>query len=484
MGLHRSHYRIAAITCGLALGFTMVTACQALSPGNVVVDTINAADPAPANPVSHDPDKPSPDKTVPDKASPGQASPTANNRATPIANDATEQRIRRIRMGDLTVNVVDGDGKPVANAAIDVTQVQHGFPFGLALNSEMFDPQAADINPTDRDRYMQLTTELFNAAVPENALKWMMNEHQQGIVSYGEADRMVTWAQKNRLSMRGHTIFWEDEKWNQDWVKALKPKELRQAMTTRAEDVCRRYRGKIDEFDVFNEALHGDFYRQRLGDGIFAELFKTCQKANPNVKLYVNDYGILESTKAGEYVKQIRDWQAKGAVVAGIGVQAHLEVQDRPSVAAMERSLDQLAQLKLPIKLTEVSIEADSDAAQAEKMTEFLRMGFSHPAVEGIIFWGFWEGNQWLKRAALYRQDWSIKPAGEVYRDLVYRQWWSQEKLTSDAQGRAQTRVFYGRYTLTVRHSDWQTGDRQTVQTFVIDPLPRSGKTVTVKLAK
>jgi endo-1,4-beta-xylanase len=391
--------------------------------------------------------------------------------------ETSEQRIRQVRMGDLNVKVLDAKGQPVNDATIKIEQTKHAFLFGVALHTEIFDPENPDYLESDRENYQRIAKELFNSAVHENALKWIVNEYERGKPTYKDADRILAWTQENGLKMRGHTIYWESHEWTQAWVKALPVKEMRQVVAERAKDVCTRYRGKIDEFDVFNEALHDDFYRTTFGQQIFADMFQVCQKANPQARLFVNDYGVIEANSVPAYVKQIQEWTKRGAKVAGIGVQAHLEYQDKPTPEKVQASLDGLATLKLPIKITEFTSQAKTDEEQTQKMEDFMRVAFAHPAVESILFWGFWDGNHVHANAGLYRQDWSEKPAGKRYRELVYGQWWTNETLQSNAQGQAKTRVFYGEHTVSVKQ-----GDRETVQTFVIKPTEKSGKTITVKL--
>jgi endo-1,4-beta-xylanase len=402
--------------------------------------------------------------------------PPLTRKLDPTKMDATDRRIQQNRMGNVQIKVVDAAGKPIANAAVQLTQTRHHFPFGVALSTDIF---ASDSNASEADRrqYRQMAGELFNAAVHENALKWLENEPKQGEVSYVDADAIWDWTQQNKMTMRGHTLFWEVEKFNQDWVKKLKPNALGKVMQARVEDVCGRYKGRIDEFDVFNEVLHGDFYRKRMGDRVFADMFKACHEVNPNVKLYTNDFAILEGDKASAYVQQITKLKQQGAPIGGIGIQAHLEAHDKPTPASMEKTLDRLGEFGLPIKITELSIQADDEETQATKLRDFLRTTFAHQAVEGVMLWGFWEGNQFLKSAALYRQDWTEKPAGKMYRDLVFGEWWTQESLQTNTTGNTKTRAFYGNYEVKVK-----VADRTKVISFVLTPEEKAGKTVTVKL--
>jgi hypothetical protein len=60
--------------------------------------------------------------------------------------------------------------------------------------------------------------------------------------------------------------------------------------------------------------------------------------------------------------------------------------------------------------------------------------------------WGFWAGQHWLADAALYRQDWSLKPNGRVWRDLVLKTWWTNAVGQTSRDGVFQTRGFLGEY--------------------------------------
>jgi hypothetical protein len=81
-----------------------------------------------------------------------------------------------------------------------------------------------------------------------------------------------------------------------------------------------------------------------------------------------------------------------------------------------------------------------------------MTITFSHPAVKSFLFWGFWQGAHWLPDGALYDLDWNIRPHGEVYKDLVFNQWWTKDTTcTTDSAGAASFEGFLGtyRYTLT-----------------------------------
>ena len=84
--------------------------------------------------------------------------------------------------------------------------------------------------------------------------------------------------------------------------------------------------------------------------------------------------------------------------------------------------------------------------------------------------WGFWEGAHWRPRGAMMRRDWSLKPNGEVYKDLVFKRWWTNADGKTGAQGTFAARGFLGDYEIAVKSG----GKSKTVRTS----LPKDGTRV------
>ncbi|MBT4823460.1 MAG: hypothetical protein HON70_47600 [Lentisphaerae bacterium] len=92
--------------------------------------------------------------------------------------------------------------------------------------------------------------------------------------------------------------------------------------------------------------------------------------------------------------------------------------------------------------------------------------------------WGFWERQIWIRNTALWGKDWSIKPSGQAFVDLMSRDWTTSETAATGADGVATIRGFLGEYALSVRVGDAppiQTGtslSRQGGETVVRLPAP------------
>ncbi|MFO8006321.1 MAG: endo-1,4-beta-xylanase [Candidatus Brocadiia bacterium] len=353
-------------------------------------------------------------------------------------DDAVARAIEQHRKGQIVVHALPG-------TRVKVTQQEHEFWFGTAISARAFRPR---FDQEDRRRYLDIVKENFNCAVHENALKWYHTERRRGRVSYEAADRMLAWCEESGIAMRGHCLFWAVDKYVQNWVKELADDELGEAVRRRATEVTSRYRGRIVEYDVNNEMVHGDFYAERLGPEIRVRMFQWAAEGDPGATLYVNDYKILSGEDVEEYARQIEWLIEQGAPVGGIGCQGHFwGPMDAEQVHA---SLDRLAEFGLPIRVTEFDLGTEDEQLKAQRLVEFYRTCFAHPAVTGVLMWGFWEGAHWRPEAALWKKDFSPTPAARAYRRLVFDKWWTRWEGETGPDGLCTVPAFHGRHLVEV----------------------------------
>jgi endo-1,4-beta-xylanase len=366
----------------------------------------------------------------------------------------TSAAIRQHRMGTLLIQAAPG-------AEVAVEQVRHEFWFGAALANQAFNGRMDTATAT---RYKEVFLRDFNSAVTENALKWHSMESERGRVDYSVVDAMLAWTDEHGIPLRGHNIFWGIPNRVQPWLKELDDATLRQTLKARALDVGRRYRGRFAEYDLNNEMLHANYYEERLGPEITRAMADWVREGDPDAVLYLNDYDILTGRRLDDFVAHVRRFVEQGVSFDGIGVQGHLH-GDSFDPAQLKRALDRLAEFKMPIRVTEFNFPGQrskyygqrgatlSDAEEqfkARALVDYYRICFAHPAVDGILMWGFWEGANWIPVSSLYRRDWTPTPAADAYRDLVYREWWTRFRGRTGTDGRCVVPAFYGRHQVTV----------------------------------
>jgi GH35 family endo-1,4-beta-xylanase len=371
-----------------------------------------------------------------------------------------DEAIRQHRMGTLVIQTAPG-------AEVRVEQLRHEFWFGAALANQFF---GARSDSESAAKYKRVFLENFNAAVTENALKWHSMETRQGEADYSVVDAMLAWTREQGIPLRGHNVFWGIPNRVQPWLKTMDDDTLRATLKARAQEIARRYRGQFAEYDLNNEMLHGNYYEERLGASITRQMADWMRQEDPQAVLYLNDYDILTGRRLDDYLVHIRKFLGQGVPIGGIGVQGHLH-GDTFDPVALQNALDRLAQFKLPIRVTEFNfpgqrskyygqrgarLSDEEEAAKAKALADYYRICFAHPAVDGILMWGFWEGANWIAVSSLYRRDWSSTPAALAYRDLVFKEWWTTWRGQADAQGHCEVRAFFGRHRVTL-------GGRETI---------------------
>jgi GH35 family endo-1,4-beta-xylanase len=372
--------------------------------------------------------------------------------AAPPAADL-DAAIEKHRKGTLVIRAAPG-------AKISVEQLKHDFWFGATLPGHIFTGKA---NPETAAKFKEVFLDLFNAGVIESAFKWHDMERERGKVDYSVVDAMLSWSAKEQLPLRGHCIFWGVPNRVQPWVKDLDDENLRLALSRRGRSVAARYRNEFAEYDLNNEMIHANYYEQRLGPGITKDMALWVKDGDPKAKLYVNDYDITTGKRLDDYARDIKRLLEMGVPLAGIGVQGHLH-GDTFDPAALQHSLDTLAQFKLPIRITEfnfpgqrskvygkrdLTLTDEEEQAKAVALKQFFQICFAHPSVTGIMMWGFWEGANWIPQSSLFKRDWTPLPAAAAYRQLVKEEWWTRWNGAASKSGSATVKAFYGTHRIT-----------------------------------
>jgi endo-1,4-beta-xylanase len=358
------------------------------------------------------------------------------------------QRIDAIRKADLRVRVIDGTGRPLAGVTVRAKMTRHEFGFGSAVAADGIFSQAPDSHA-----YREVIRTWFNKVVLENDLKWPNWESNRN-----RALNALAWLRENGIhSIRGHTLVWPGWSRMPADVQRLSgdPERLRARVLDHIGEQLDATRGQLVEWDVLNEPYTNTDLQRILGEEEMAAWFRKARQHDPGALLYINDYSILTNggTDAAhqnhyfETIGKLIDW---GAPLDGIGMQGHFGTQ----FTAPERLwqiLDRYAVYGKRIQVTEFDIDTEDEEAQAAYTRDFLTAVFAHPSIDGFMMWGFWEARHWRPRAAMFRRDWSIKPNGYAFYDLVHREWSTDETGVTNSEGEWVVRGFKGRYDIEVR---------------------------------
>ena len=354
------------------------------------------------------------------------------------------ERIDRIRKADLTVSVVDADAHPVPNARVRVRLERHAFALGTCIKA----PRILGTTADDA-RYRDTLARHFTKAVFEDDLKWEPWE-QGGDVHRERVLKTIRWLRDHGLSPRGHVMVWPSWSRMPARVRSLAndPPALRKAIEERVAGQTRALAGLLDEWDVVNENYAHTDATDILGRSAMVEWFGIASRETPGTRLFYNDYVMFQGEGPGSpsdtLLTILTNLKRAGAPIGGIGEQAHFG-GNPPGPEAVLAKLDRFAALELPIQITEFDVDTADRDLQVAYTRDFLTTVFSHPAVTGVICWGFWEGSHWKPRAAFWDRDWNLRPNGRVWLDLFEHEWTTDETVTTDAAGQCRVRAFKGK---------------------------------------
>ncbi|MEM8487050.1 MAG: endo-1,4-beta-xylanase [Bacteroidota bacterium] len=380
---------------------------------------------------------------------------------------AAAARIDAHRKRDLVVKVVDNRGNIVEGATVAVDMQQHHFGFGTAVAVWMMLQQDADGNMY-RSKLENLNGngQRYSTSVLENGLKWGFWENPGWPGNQVQTVGVIEELKGLGMTVRGHNLVWPSWEFLPDAVAQVQsdPAALRQLIQSRIADVAGHpgIKGELVDWDVLNEPAHlTDLADAFAGDGgfvtgeeVYVEWFKQAAEVDPAANLFINDYGLL--TNSGfdlslqeRYLDIINFIEANGARIDGIGLQGHFSLPLTPPEVVYE-VLDQYAATGKALSITEYDLQGVPEDLAAEYMRDLLTIAFSHPAMQSFLMWGFWDGAHWKDDAPLFRQDWSLKPSGQAFFDLVFDAWWTKASQVSDAEGVAGIRAFHGQHNVMV----------------------------------
>ncbi|KAI1489125.1 carbohydrate-binding module family 1 protein [Biscogniauxia mediterranea] len=276
-------------------------------------------------------------------------------------------------------------------------------------------------------------TDEFGQITPGNGQKWQYTEPSQGQFSYTSGDEIVDFAATNGQIVRCHTLVWYSQL--PSWVSSgsWTTDQMTSIINTHIANEVGHYKGQCYSWDVVNEALNEDgTYRSNifytvLGESYIPLAFEAAAAADPDAKLYYNDYNIeATGTKQAAAVNIITLVKDAGAKIDGVGMQAHLIVGSVSAQSALESAMNSyLAAGVTEVSYTELDIRFSSlpatDAGLQQQATDYATVTQACLAVDacvGITIWDYTDKYSWIPStfdgqgaALLYDDNLSKKPA-------------------------------------------------------------------------
>lgn len=327
-------------------------------------------------------------------------------------------------------------------------------------NSYVSDENFFDLNASrvpSEEQWMKATMQkYFNYGVSGNSFKWSGIQPQHTAPNYKNFDNAVNFAQSVGWELRAHTLLWggNDDHSMPGWVRNLPtPQAITDTCKMRITREMTRYKGIIKEYDVINEPLtnHADWLRKTVGDSILWNCFKWAHAADPDAKLYINDYNVEYNWgQAVEYRDLILKIKAMGGPISGVGVQAHFWDCCRPNVDELVNNLNIIAEAGLPIRLTEYDWGTNlTEKQQVEDFVKVATVAFSHPSVNGMISWGLSDKGAWRANTGYFDANHRPKLAADTLLYYTKKLWATNFDSISNGD-QINFNAYYGNYNIEV----------------------------------
>ncbi len=353
---------------------------------------------------------------------------------------SADERIEKLRIGDLHFVVVDAAGRQVPNSTVELTQVNSDFRFGTVSSSSLL----TEDNEGSR-RYRAELVKRFNTVELKRELSWSNEEVLNNRLEMARS--AAIFLKQQGMFIRGGALTYRDVLDAPQSMRDQTPDQWRTAVNRHILAEMKALGDSVYLWDVTTDAAAPDFWG-RLGLAAINDAFVTAHAANSNALLSYADSGI-EAGGAGrisEVTKQLT-WMRSN--LTPVNVVSDSLSRANTTVPMMLKHWDEISRQNLRVEVTDVVV------GSGDAMRELLTAAYSHPYVDGLILASFWAGDGLgLEGTALAAQDWSSREALVAWDDLVLHRWRSAASTTTDAGGRGVIRGYYGTYKARIRVGD------------------------------
>lgn len=271
-------------------------------------------------------------------------------------------------------------------------------------------------------------SEQFNGLSPENELKWLFTQPEEGVYDFAGLDRLVAFAEEHDMAVKGHGLI--SSCCNPEYVEAITdPDEMRAAMTEHFTTLMQRYDGKIDRWDVVSEALESqgttlqpNTFFKVLGPGYIADAFRIARAADPDARLFINENLVeFDAAKRQAFLDLLTGLVAEGVPVDGVALQMH-ETLAGPVPGVITEMVNSYRALGLDVEIAELDVHTYDPIQQAQIYGDVVAEALAAGVTE-ISTWGFTDKHlyTWLPGAKplIFDEEYNPKPAYFAFRDAL-----------------------------------------------------------------
>lgn len=322
---------------------------------------------------------------------------------------------------DVQVEKLDPAAKPKIELAIPslYETVSRWFSIGAAVEPDEVEPST---------QKAQLMIKHFESIVAGNAHKMDSVQPKEGQFDWSRADRIIDFAELTGMRIRWHTLLWHSQvpAWffqdPKDGTKPVSKALLNQRLKTHIQTVVKRYKGRVESYDVVNEVLsdnggfrtgaEGSKWYEILGPEYIENAFRWAREADPNAQLVINDYNLESNArKRQDMYNLVRDLKKKGVPIDAVGLQMHISI-NQPSIQEIRETINLFASLGVKVVVTELdvsiydgpneqkkSITKDVLLKQAQRykdLFDLFKEAANKKRLDTVMVWGLTDDGSWL----------------------------------------------------------------------------------------
>ena len=316
-------------------------------------------------------------------------------------------------------------------------------PIGVGVNYDLL---------KNNTSYAAIVKTQFDRVTPGYQMKHAANVKNDGTYDFTKTDDFMNITSSLGVKVHGHTLAWYQND-NATYLNTLDTAQVGNALHDWVTTMVTRYKGRVTGWDVVNEAiadgtgalrtsansLSGSgyfFWADYLGRDYIANAFTWAHAADPEAKLFINDYGLeSNSRKLDSLIAMVNRLKADGVPIHGIGCQMHMSIYTRSS--GIDSALQLLAATGLLIHVSELDVRINPGnltpftttpallALQAQQFRYVAESYFRNvPAAQryGITVWDLTDADSWIVKAGnrdaptLWDSSYNKKPVFDAFR--------------------------------------------------------------------
>lgn len=284
------------------------------------------------------------------------------------------------------------------------------FKFGAAVKSSNMKSET-DYDNIFKGEFNQLTAEF------EMKMNFIWNAETS--YNFTNVDYLVNYAQQNNMTVHGHALLWYQS--FPTWFKDAKYDSVafESKVKTYIQTVVGRYKGKIRSWDVANEIFNDDgtlrIESQIQGTfkdpiGFVGRCFKYANEADPDCKLFYNDFNVVLATGKRTAMKNMAiRFKNANIPIHGLGEQFHYRISTNQT--QINNGFADLVNSGLLIHLSEIDCKVNTtnsptytvNATDLQKQSDFykniVKLYNAIPSNQkfAMTTWGITDKNTWLR---------------------------------------------------------------------------------------